>query len=104
VDAGTPATLLAANLAYAPLGRAGDEVVGSVVGEDVEIGEGARVERSLIMEGVVIGPGAVVTDSIVGPKARIGAGARLGGGSVIGERYVVDAGADLSGARLPQTA
>ena len=102
VDAGTPATLLAANLEYAPLGPAGEQVEGSVVGEDVVIGEGAVVKRSLIMDGVVIGPGAMVSDSIVGPGARIGEGARVADQSVIGAGYTVEAGADLSDARLPQ--
>jgi mannose-1-phosphate guanylyltransferase len=103
LDAGTPATYLAANLAYAPMGIDGERVVGSVIGEDVTICDGAVVERSVIMQGVVVGAGAVVADSIVGPKARIGEGARVTDQTVLGDGYVVDAGAELSEARLPES-
>jgi mannose-1-phosphate guanylyltransferase len=103
VDAGTPATFLAANLDYASAGPAADGVVDSVLGDDVTVGEGALVERSVLMDGVAVGPGARVRDSIVGVAARIGAGATVGGLSVIGDGYVVEAGAELSEARLPQT-
>ena len=102
LDAGTPATYLAANLAYAPMGPSGDHVTASVVGDDVTIRSGAVVERSVVMDGAVVGTGAVVTDSIVGPRARIGDGARVTNHSVLGDGYVVDAGAELSEARLPR--
>lgn len=101
VDAGTPATYLAANLAYAP-GADGGPVPDSVVGEGVIIGEGAVVERSVIMTGAVLAAGAVVADSIVGTGARIGEGAKVTNQSVLGDGYVVEAGAELSEARLPQ--
>lgn len=104
VDAGTPATLLAANLAYAPLGPRDHRIRASVVGDDVTVGEGAVVEGSVLMDRVVVGAGATVADSIVGVSARIGAGARVTGLSVLGDGYVVDAGAELSEARLPQPA
>ncbi|MDA8044859.1 MAG: NDP-sugar synthase [Actinomycetota bacterium] len=102
IDAGTPATLLAANLAYAPLGPDGSGVSGSVLADDVSIASGAVVARSLLMEGAVVEAGAVVTDSIVGPGARIGSGARVQRHSVIGQAYVVEPGAELMEARLPQ--
>lgn len=102
LDAGTPATYLDANLAYAPMGAGGRGVTGSVLGEDVTVGRGAVVERSVVMDRAVIGAGAAVRDSIIGPGARIGDGARVTNRSVIGEDYVVEAGAELSEARLPQ--
>lgn len=102
LDAGTPATYLAANLAYAPMGCDGERVTDSVIGEDVTIGEGAVAQRSVVMDGADIRDGALVRDSIVGPGARIGEGARLTNGSVIGDGYIVEAGAQLSEARLPQ--
>ena len=43
LDAGTPATFLAANLAYAPLGPDGPRVSRSVVAEDVAIASDAEV-------------------------------------------------------------
>lgn len=102
LDAGTPATYLAANLAYAPSGPAADHASGSIVGEDVTIRSGAVVERSVLMDGAVIGAGAVVQDSIVGAGARVGDGARIRNLSVLGDGYVVEAGAELSEARLPK--
>lgn len=102
LDAGTPATYLAANLAYAPMGADGEHVTGSVIADDATIHEGAGVVRSVVMEQVVIGTGAVVSDSIVGPGARIGRGAKVKDLSVIGDGYVVEAGAELSEARLPE--
>jgi mannose-1-phosphate guanylyltransferase len=61
--------------------------VGSLVvlGRDVTIGEGARVERSVVLDGVTVGAGAQVTDCIIAPGATIGAGAVLRGGAVIGD-------------------
>jgi mannose-1-phosphate guanylyltransferase len=103
IDAGTPATFLAANLAYAPLGTQAAGVSGSVVGEDVVIGPGAVVESSVLMDGVEVGPEARVADSVVGAGAKVGERARVTDGSVIGDGYVVEAGAELSEARLPQS-
>jgi mannose-1-phosphate guanylyltransferase len=104
LDAGTPAALLAANLAYAPLGPVsgpeGASLSGSVAAEDVVLGAGAVVERSVILDGVEIGAGVKVSDSIVGRGARIGAGATVAT-SVLGDGWVVEPGADLSEARLP---
>jgi mannose-1-phosphate guanylyltransferase len=104
LDAGTPATFLAANLAYAPLGPNGPNVSGSVVAEGVAIPSDAEVTGSLIMAGAVIEAGVVLRDSIVGPGARVGAGASVTDNSVLGNGYAVEAGAVLSEARLPQPA
>lgn len=94
LDAGTPAALLAANLVHAGPG-------GSVVADDAKIHAGATIVRSLVMEGAEVGPGALVEDSIIGARARIGAGARVSHLSVLGDGCTVEAGAELSEARLP---
>jgi mannose-1-phosphate guanylyltransferase len=94
LDAGTPAALLAANLAYA-----GED--GSVVAENAKIHADARVIRSVVMDGAEIGAGALIEDSIVGSGAVVGAGARVTALSVLGDDVIVDAGAELSEARLP---
>jgi mannose-1-phosphate guanylyltransferase len=94
LDAGTPATYLAANLACA----AGTE---AVIGRGVSLGSGAVVAGSVVMDGAVVEDGAVVRDSIVGCDAKVGAGAQLTSLCVIGDGYSVDAGAVLAGERLP---
>ena len=117
LDAGTPATFLEANLAYATHGASTTGGVGarpeavkgspqatvrrSAIGADVELREGSVIEGSVLMEGVVVGVGARVIDSIVGPGARIGDGARLEALCVIGAGHIVEAGLVISGARLP---
>lgn len=103
IDAGTPATLLRSNLGYAPTGEAAGEglVEGSVVGRDVTVAAGAKVAGSVLMDGVTIGRDATVISSILGPGVQVGAGARVADLSVLGESYRVDAGVELSGARLP---
>lgn len=93
LDAGTPATYLAANLA-----DAGGE---SVVGQGVSLGAGAEVSGSVVMDGAVVEDGAVIRDSIVGCDAKIGSGAELTSLCVIGDGYAVEAGAVLAGERLP---
>lgn len=63
-----------------------------VLGRNVTIGPGARVERSVVLDGVTVGAGAEVTDCIVAPDATIGDGAVLRGGAVIGGGVRVGAG------------
>lgn len=102
LDAGTPATYIAANLAYAPPdGGAAAGVTRSVIGEAVEIGAGAVIDGSVVMDRSSIGVGAVVRDSIIGPGASIGREAKITGLSVVGAAAEVEAGAVLSAARLP---
>jgi mannose-1-phosphate guanylyltransferase len=68
--------------------------VGSLVvlGEDVTVGAGARVERSVVLDGVSVGAGAVLTDCIVAPGVTIADGAIVRGGAVLGEGVRVGAG------------
>ncbi|MEU0833284.1 NDP-sugar synthase [Streptomyces sp. NPDC005969] len=84
-------------------GRCGDRLVlptasvaadakltgGTVIGENVLIGEGTRIDGSAVLAGAVVEPGAVITDSLVGAGARIGsrtvlAGAVIGDGAHVG--------------------
>jgi len=61
--------------------------VGSLVvlGEDVSIGAGATVERSVVLRGAQIGAGCELRDCIVAPGAHVGAGCRITGEAVLGE-------------------
>lgn len=117
LDAGTPGSYLEANLAYVkPENDSGDvatpepgvslrrgTVRRSIVGVDVEVGEGSWIEGSVLMDGVVVEAGAYVLDSIVGPRARIGERARLEALCVVGAGHVVGSGLAISGARLPSS-
>lgn len=68
------------------------------VGERAEIGENVRlVGPTVVGDDVEIGAGAVLERSIVWNSARIGAGATLRD-AIVGERYVVDEGVALSDA------
>jgi mannose-1-phosphate guanylyltransferase len=67
--------------------------VGSLVvlGEDVSIGAGATVERSVILNGAEIGAGCMLRDCIVAAGARVGARTAISGGAVLGEGVTVGA-------------
>jgi mannose-1-phosphate guanylyltransferase len=75
---------------------AADAIVagGSTVGAGSVVGSGARLEGALVYDDVEIGEGAVVERSVLGAGARIGEGARVSG-AVIGERVEVGAGCEL---------
>jgi mannose-1-phosphate guanylyltransferase len=108
VDAGTPATYLAANLRYAGPPPAscrvapGASVQSSVVGEGVVIAEGASVVGSVLLDGVSVGARAQVRASIVGRNSRIGDGAEIGELTVVGDGATVEAGSVVRGARIPE--
>lgn len=108
VDAGTPATYLAANLRYAgpapsstQLG-AGSTVEGSVIGEGVVLGDGASIVGSVVFSGASIGKGAEVRSSIIGRGARVEEGAQVSELTVVGDGETVPAGAVLRSARVPE--
>jgi mannose-1-phosphate guanylyltransferase len=67
--------------------------VGSLVvlGEDVSIGAGATVERSVILNGAEIGEGCTLRDCIVAAGARVGARTAISGGAVLGEGVTIGA-------------
>jgi mannose-1-phosphate guanylyltransferase len=87
--------------------------VGSLVvlGEDVRIGGGATVERSVILAGAEIGEGATLRECIIAAGARVGSrtsiidGAVLGEGVTIGSDNVIARGARIfPGVALPDGA
>lgn len=64
----------------------GATIVGpSVVGDDVRIGSGARVERSILWEGATIGTGATLHETIAGIGYAIAANANLDNAVVANE-------------------
>ena len=67
--------------------------VGSLVvlGEDVSVGAGATVERSVILQGARIGERCTVRDCIIAGGASIGEETTVAGGSVVGEGVVIGA-------------
>jgi mannose-1-phosphate guanylyltransferase len=104
VDAGTPATYLAANLSYAARGDipSGVTVTGSVIGQEVALGAGSVVSDSVVMDRATVEASAVVRGCIVGYDAKIGRGAHLSELCVVGDGFAVDPEAFLVGERLPQ--
>jgi mannose-1-phosphate guanylyltransferase len=67
--------------------------VGSLVvlAEDVSVGAGSTVERSVILNGAEIGDGCTLRDCIVAAGARVGARTRITGGAVLGEGVTIGA-------------
>jgi mannose-1-phosphate guanylyltransferase len=119
IDAGTPATYLAAQLDLiggrrretAPSGvRPGAQVAEtahverSVVMEDAVVSHGARVVDSAVLPGARIGVGSEVIGSIVGPRAVVGPGATVTELSVLGDDVTVADGARVVGERVPEPA
>ena len=116
VDVGTPQAYLQAQLDLLD-GRRGLAAAG--VSAEASVDAEAVIERSVVMAGAVVGAGSVVRgsavhsgavieagatvlDSVVGSGATVGRGARVADGTLIGERFTVAAGADLSDARVPE--
>lgn len=82
-----------------------------VLGRGVNVGEGARVESSVVLDGASIGAHATVHSSIVGPRVTIGEhchieqGVVLGAGVTLGADNTLRAGARIfPGVELPQGA
>ncbi len=63
----------------------------AVLAQDVTVGAGSSVERSVVLEGTQIDEGCELRDCIVAAGCRIGAGTKIGGGAVLGEGVVVGA-------------
>jgi len=73
----------------------------SVLGAGVTVGEGARVEASVVLDGVSIGASTTINGSIVGTNATIGDHCHIGGGVVVGEGVRIGSGNMLeAGARI----
>jgi mannose-1-phosphate guanylyltransferase len=81
--------------------------VGSLVvlGEGVSVGEGSKIERSVVLNGTEIGPRCTLQDCIVAAGVRIGEGTVVSGGAVLGEGVTIGARNVLTrGVRVfPQT-
>ena len=100
LDAGTPATLLQANLDAVDQGATAIDASASIVNSTVErsvIGArstltGATVRGSLIMNDATLEDGCVIEDSIVGDGVTIRSGAILRAHTVVGDGVVVPAG------------
>lgn len=107
VDAGTPATYLAANLRYSGPPpdscaiAAGAILESSVIGEGARIEEGAKVVDSVLLDGAVVERGANVGSSIIGRGARVQEGAEVADLTIVGDGAVVAAGQVLRGAKVP---
>jgi mannose-1-phosphate guanylyltransferase len=83
----------------------------TVLGRNVEIGEGAHVESSVLLDGVRIGARSTVRGSILGPGVSIGehchleAGVVLGADVRLGSENILAAGARIfPGVHLPDGA
>jgi len=62
-----------------------------VLGQGVEVGAGATIERAVVMQGAQLGEGCVVRDSIVAAGARVGPRTQVTGGAVLGEGVTIGA-------------
>lgn len=72
-----------------------------VFGDSVRIGEGARVESSVLLDGVRVGEGSTIRDAIVGPHAQIGPHCRIEDGAMLGEGVSIGSDNTLaSGVRI----
>ncbi len=114
VDAGTPEAYLQSQLDLVDGTRAAEPavstdadvsveatVVHSIVMTGATVAAGADIRDSALLPGAVVEAGAVVSGSIIGPGSIIGRGATVADLTVTGRHAAVEAGASLSGARLP---
>ncbi len=114
LDGATVEGRVAAPALLAPGARvAPHAIVGgrTVLGRDVQVGEGAHVEASVVLEGASIGAGSIVKTSIVARGVHIGEhchvedGVVLGEGARIGAHNTLVAGARIfPGVELPEGA
>jgi len=83
--------------------QAGAQVEQSVVGAGARVHTGAVVRGSVLLPGAVVRAGAVVDGCLVGEQAVVGEKAWLSDTVVLGPGVEVEAGARLSGVRVPAT-
>jgi mannose-1-phosphate guanylyltransferase len=83
-----PPAVIERGVSVAPGAHVGSLVV---LGQNVSVGAGAAVERSVVLAGTSIGAGCELRDCIVAAGCRIGAGTRISGGAVLGEGVSVGA-------------
>ena len=93
-----PPAVLERGVRVAESARVGSLVV---LGEDVSVGAGSSVERSVILKGTEIGEGCSLRDCIVAAGCRVGARTRISGGAVLGEVVTIGANNVIAcGARI----
>jgi mannose-1-phosphate guanylyltransferase len=96
---GRDAAAIGADCEIADDARIGRHVV---LGDGVQVGAGASIERSVVLAGAQIGAGSVLRDSIVGERAKIGANVELEEGVVVGEDAQIAADRQVAaGTRVP---
>ncbi len=78
----------------------GARVEASVLGPNVFIGANARVRRSVLLAGARVAPDAEINDSILGPGAQLGGNVLLTDHTIVGAQAAVAAGTQLAGARI----
>ncbi len=66
--------------------KPGAQVVNSVLGEGVHVGEKARIENSVIWPHTRVGSNAHVSNAVVGRGCHIGRSALVGAGAVLGDK------------------
>ncbi len=92
-----PATLLGTGAQVASDAK----VRASVLGARSVVARGARVEGSVLLPGARVGEGARVVGSILGRDCVVDEGCELLPVTVVGDDFVVPAGAHLADARMP---
>jgi mannose-1-phosphate guanylyltransferase len=83
-----PPALLERGVQIAPSAHVGSLVV---LAQDVSVGAGSTVERSVVLEGTQIGEGCELRDCIIAAGCRVGDGTSIGGGAVLGDGVIVGA-------------
>jgi len=78
----------------------GARVVRSVIGAGARVEGDAVVRDSVLLPGALVRGGAFVEHSVVGERAIVGEGSRLSDLTVVGGGTTVDAGQQLTAARL----
>lgn len=93
-----PPAIVSAGCAIARDAQVGPLVV---LGPDVTIGAGARVERSVLLDGAVVGERCEVSEAVLAPRARLAPGVVVRGGAMIGEDvHVAEGNVLAAGIRL----
>jgi len=61
----------------------------AILGDDVVIGEGCRIDRSIIFNGSTFGNRSAITQSILGSFSTVGRRAKIGRGCILGDYTVL---------------
>jgi mannose-1-phosphate guanylyltransferase len=73
----------------------------TVLGADVDVGEGAHIETSVVLSGSRIGAGTTISSSIIGAHVTIGEHCHIDGGVMLGEGVTIGSDNTLArGARI----